>query len=270
MWRRLLELLGLRRRGSADGAPPMPGGPIPPLSGTIGDVLVRMDALEASLGPEDGVRWFNRLYLEVTRRVAAYDKDGPQASPGFLERLDVAFADLYFTALDAAGSAATLPDSYPYHAWKPLFAARRRRDVAPIQFALAGMNAHINHDLALGICAVCIERGVEPREGSPEHTDYQAVNPLIADAEEAVKGWLLTGALAELDREFHSVDDVVAVWSVVRARAAAWKRAEVLWHLRDEPALRDDYAEVNDRAVGLASGAILVPTGLPRQVAGGR
>jgi hypothetical protein len=260
MWRRLLELLGLRRR-----EPPLvPSGPISPTSGTIADVLARMEALDAQLGADDGVRWFNRLYLEVTRRVAAFDKGGPQASPGFLERLDVAFADLYFTALDAAGDGAALPDRYPYHAWKPLFEARRRRDVAPVQFALAGMNAHINHDLALGICAVCIERGVKPREGSPEHTDYQAVNPLIADAEESVKQWLLTGALKELDREFHSVDDVVAVWSVVRARAAAWKRAEVLWHLRDEPRLRDDYAEVNDRAVELTGRAMLVPVGLVR------
>src|SRR5918998_413889 len=133
MWRRLLELLGLRRR-----KPPLvPSGPVSPTSGTIADVLARMEALDAQLGPDDGVRWFNRLYLEVTRRVAGYDQGGPQASPGFLERLD----------------------------------------------------------LALGICSVCIERGVKPRERSPEHTDYQAVNPLIADAEKSVKGWLLTGAL---------------------------------------------------------------------------
>jgi hypothetical protein len=257
--RRLLERLGLRRR---EPEPPLvPAGPISPTTGTIDDVLARMEALDRELGPDDGVRWFNRLYLEVTRRVAAYDRGGKQESPGFLERLDVAFADLYFTALEAAGDGA-LPDRFPYRAWEPLFEARHHRGIAPVQFALAGMNAHINHDLALGICAVCIERGVEPRRGSPEHTDYQAVNPLIADAEKSVKDWLLTGALAELDREFQPVDDVVAVWSVERARAAAWTRAEVLWHLRKERVLRDDYAEINDRAVGLASRALLVPVGL--------
>jgi hypothetical protein len=124
------------------------------------------------------------------------------------------------------------------------------------------MNAHINHDLALGICAVCIERGVEPSGDSAEHADYLAVNPLIAQAEEAVKGWLLTGAVEELDREFRPVDDVVAVWSVERARDAAWTRGEVLWHLRNVPALRDEYVDINDHAVGLASSALLVPVGL--------
>ncbi|MEA2442294.1 MAG: hypothetical protein QOH76_3718 [Thermoleophilaceae bacterium] len=233
-----------------------------PASATIAEVLARIETLDRELGVDDGVRWFNKLYLEVTRRV--YEETAPQASPGFLERLDVAFADAYFTALAAAGAgeASELPDGYPYHAWKPLFAARRRRDVAPVQFALAGMNAHINHDLALGICAVCIERGVEPSGDSAEHADYLAVNPLIAQAEEAVKGWLLTGAVEELDREFRPVDDVVAVWSVERARDAAWTRGEVLWHLRNVPALRDEYVDINDHAVGLASSALLVPVGL--------
>jgi hypothetical protein len=242
-------------------APLVPDGPIPLETGTIDDVLARMEKLEQDLPADDGVRWFNKLYLAVTQRVAAYDKDGKQESPGFLERLDVAFANLYFTALDAAGAGAP-PHDFPYRAWAPLFEAREHRHIAPVQFALAGMNAHINHDLALGICAVCVDRGVRPHRGSPEHTDYQAVNPLIADAEKSVKGWLLTGALAELDRDFQPADDVVAVWSVEAARAAAWTRAEVLWHLRKEPALQADYANINDGAVGLASRALLVPVGL--------
>ena len=228
---------------------------------TVADVLARMEKIEGQVGPDDGVRWFNRLYLEVTQRVAVYDESGPQVAPGFLAQLDVAFADLYFTALDAADAGAP-PDGFPYRAWKPLFDARGRRDVAPVQFALAGMNAHINHDLALGIAAVCLARAVEPRSDSPEHEDYEAVNALIAEAEHTAKRWLMTGALKELDRDFHPADDVVAIWSVERARDAAWTRGTVLWHLRGESWLRDDYAEVNDHAVGLASRALLRPVGL--------
>jgi hypothetical protein len=221
-----------------------------------------MEALDRELPLHDGVKWFNRLYLEVTRRVAAYDQTGRQAAPPFLEHLDVAFAHLYFTALAEAGDAAELPADFAYHAWKPLFEARYRRDVAPVQFALAGMNAHINHDLALGICAVCIDSDLEPGTHTPQHSDYEAVNPLIAEVERSVKAWLLTGALADLDRVFNPADDVVAVWSVERARAAAWTRAQVLWQLRNEPSIRNDYAEINDRAAELASRALLVPVGL--------
>jgi hypothetical protein len=221
---------------------------------TIADVLARMEALDGSLPPDDGVRWFNRLYLEVTRAVAASEVTG---ADGFLEELDVEFAGAYFAAVDAVGASA----DFPYHAWKPLFEARHRRDIAPIQFALAGMNAHINHDLALGICAVCVTRDAEPGDDTPEHADYLAVNPLIADVEKRVKTWLLTDALADLDRDFGDVDDLVAIWSVERARDAAWIRAQVLWRLRDLPPLRDDYIEMNDRATELSSRALLMPGG---------
>ena len=225
---------------------------------TIEDVLSRMEELDRSLARDDGVRWFNRLYLEVTRSVAAQETD----AGSFLYALDVEFAGKWFAAVDAAGDAADLPPGFPYHAWKPLFEARHSRDIAPVQFALAGMNAHINHDLGLGVCDVCVARGVEPRTGSPEHTEYLAVNPLIKDVENRVKAWLLTDALAELDRDFGPVDDVVAIWSVERARDAAWVRAQLLWHLRDLPSLRDDYLEVNDRATELSSRGLLVPVGV--------
>jgi hypothetical protein len=76
-----------------------------------------------------------------------------------------------------------------------------------------------------------------------------------------MKKWLLTGAVAELDRAVAPADDLAAVWSVQRARDAAWIRAEVLWHLRDLPELKAAYLAVNDRATGLASRALLVPLG---------
>jgi hypothetical protein len=226
---------------------------------TIADVLARMEELDRTLPADDGVRWFNRLYLEVTRAVAANEAD---AAETFLAALDLYFAGAYFAALDAAGDGAELPTGFPYHAWKPLFEARHERDVAPVQYALAGMNAHINHDLAVGVCTVCVARGVEPRTDSPEHAEYLAVNPLIADVEARVKKWLLTDAVAELDRDFGPVDDVIAIWSVERARDAAWIRAQVLWHLRALPALRADYLEINDRATELQSRGLLVPVGL--------
>jgi hypothetical protein len=46
------------------------------------------------------------------------------------------------------------------------------------------------------------------------------------------------------------------------ARAAAWSRAKVLWTLRELPPLRHGYEEMNERAVGFAGRALLVPLGL--------
>jgi hypothetical protein len=232
---------------------------------TVAEVLERLEAIDSALPPGDGVKWFNKLYLEVTQQVAASAPGQHQAAPGFLEALDVAFGSFYFDAFDAAGSGAVLPAAYPFHAWKPLFEARFATDIAPVQFALAGMNAHINHDLAIGICDTCAARGTEPRDDSPEHEDYESVNGLIAKVEKQMKVWMMTGLLKELDLVFQPADDIVAVWNVQNARDAAWVSAEVIWSLRALPSLRMDYEAMNDRAVGFAGRALLAPVGLADQ-----
>jgi hypothetical protein len=240
----------------------------PPIEGesvghvnTIAQVLARMKKLDADLPPTDGVRWFNKLYMAVTQGVADNVGRMKQHAPGFLERLDVVFANLYFDALDAAAGHRHLPDSYPYRAWKPLFDRRQRRDIAPIQFALAGMNAHINHDLTLAAQDTCRDRGVGVKRGSGEYEDYTAVNTLIERVEREVKVWLLTGALGEVDRRFGPVDDIIAIWSVSAARDAAWTHAEVLSHLSDTGFVERHYRDVLDRTTGAYSRALLRPVG---------
>ncbi len=228
---------------------------------TVADVLARLTVIDAALPPTDGVKWFNKLYLEVTQQVATAPGEH-WAAPGFLEALDVLFAGRYFDAFDAAGNGSALPETYPFHAWKPLFEDRFETGIAPVQFALAGMNAHINHDLAIAVCDTCAGRGTEPDDDGAEHKDYESVNGLIARVEEKMKAWMMTGLLKELDLDFGPVDDVVAVWNVERARDAAWVGAKVIWSLRSLPPLRQDYEEMDDHAVGFASRALLTPVGL--------
>ena len=57
----------------------------------------------------------------------------------------------------------------------------------------------------------------------------------------------------------HRLDDVAAMWNVVRARDAAWTNAQALWALRDEPELSARYLTTLDRTVGLAGRGLLVP-----------
>jgi hypothetical protein len=230
---------------------------------TVADVLARLEEIDAALPTDDGVKWFNRLYLEMTQQVGA-DPPQHEAAPGFLAALDVVFARRYFAAYEAAGAGPKPPAFYPFHAWKPLFESRFATDVAPVQFALAGMNAHINHDLSIALVDLCEERGVKPTDDSPEHQDYEAINGMIARVEKQMKAWMMTGLLKDLDQTFDHLDhvgDVVAVWDIEAARDAAWVRAEVLWKLRDLSPLRQGYEEMNDRATGFAGRALLTPVG---------
>jgi hypothetical protein len=222
----------------------------------IEDVVARMTAIDRVLPPADGISCFNKLYLEVTKSVLSAVGQTAFADPGFLASLDVAFANLFFAALRAfeAGS----PDTP--HAWLPLFQARSSAAIAPIQFALAGMNAHINRDLPVALVDIFTVAGAPPSSDSPQYSDFERVNGLLAATEKQVKDQYLHGVMGKLDGEFHGVDDVVATWSVAAARQAAWTNGEVLWHLRGIDSIERAYLSTLDRTVGFASRGLLVAT----------
>jgi Family of unknown function (DUF5995) len=230
---------------------------------TIAEVIRRLGAIEESAPHSDGVACFARLYREVTEDVGAEVTQQDFADARFLETLDVRFAGLFFAALDAyAGEPSKTPP-----AWVPLFAQRSQRGIAPLQFALAGMNAHINRDLPVALITTCRELGHDLRESSPEHSDFERVDALLAQVETRVKSSYLTGWLAWVDRlvhRLHRIDDVLAMWDVSRARDAAWTNAQALWalgggELGAEPPLAGDYLLALDRMVGLASRGLLIP-----------
>jgi hypothetical protein len=223
---------------------------------TLDEVVERMVVLEAALPVGDGVGYFNKLYLEVTRAVVRRLRGGEFEQPRFLEHLAVLFSNAYFRALDdferdpAAVS----------RAWAPLLEARARKRVAPIQFVLAGMNAHINYDLPIGVVQTCESFGVSPRDGSAEHRDYLHLNAILGETQEEAKKWLLTGLLGVLDRALGRLDDVVASFSVVRAREAAWIHAKTLWEVRDQRELTRGYLDALEHTVGFAGRGLLRPT----------
>ena len=226
---------------------------------TVAEVIARMEAILQPLADSDGIACFTRLYLEVTEGVQAQLGGLSFADPRFLADLDVRFADLYFDAVDVASMPG--PSTVP-RAWAPLFEARSRRGVAPLQFAIAGMNAHINRDLPVAIVDSCERAGVGPKEGSPQHADYLRVNHVLASVESRVKEQYLTGWLHRIDRIVHRVhrlDDVVAMWDIGRARDAAWTNAEALWALRGNRDLSNRYLATLDRTVGLAGRGLLNP-----------
>jgi hypothetical protein len=224
----------------------------------VADVIERLRTIEASAPASDGVACFARLYLAVTEGVGADLAGRGFADARFLETLDVHIAELFFSALESYGRD---PASTP-SAWAPLFAQRSRHGIAPLQFALAGMNAHINRDLPVALVTTCRELGLALGEASPEHSDFERVDALLAQVERKVKSAYLTGWLAWIDRLVHRlrrIDDVVAMWDVDRARDAAWTNAQALWALGDVPPLADDYLLALDRMVGFASRGLLIP-----------
>ena len=226
-----------------------------PLPDRVDEVAELMRAIEKALPPRDGVRAFTSLYRAVTEDVDRRVRPEAFADAPFTRWLDVVFANLYFRALRAH----VLGPKRPPRAWAPLFEARGRRGVAPIQFALAGMNAHINRDLPLALVATCRARKVAPRRGSPQHADFRRVDGVLADTEARVKTEFATGLIGWADEALGELDDVLAMWNVRKARAAAWTNAETLWALRDLPLTAGRFALTLDRTVGFAGRGLLRP-----------
>ena len=213
-------------------------------------------ALDRSLPDSDGLKWFNRLYMQVTLSVRDAVTTTTFRDPAFLATLDIVFANLYFDAI-AAGDA--VPARAP-SAWQPLFECRHRRGIRPIQFALAGMNAHINRDLPEGIVRTYRATDGAPAEGSARHDDFNKVNDLLEAVETQIKAEFSTGLVMIIDVAGGDTDDAIAMWKVRAARATAWTNAEVLWALRSTPTLRQAFFSRLDSFTGFAGRGLLVPT----------
>lgn len=231
---------------------PVGRAPVPPTQpATVAEAVARLRAAGEGLDGSDGVGHFNRMYLRVTELVAQRLEDRAFENPGFMERLDVVFAGLYLEAVEAPGQ----PRS---PAWRPLFEQRRRAGVTPLQFAVAGMNAHINHDLALATVRTCRQLGMHPGSRGV-YADYLKVNALLAGVHEQVRQSLLGGVVLDLDREASPLLNLVGSWSISRARDAAWQQALVLWELRASPELTRSYLDALARSVGLVTRQLLTP-----------
>jgi len=221
-----------------------------PAPATVAQVIATMQRIDDCMANDDGLKWFNLLYLNVTRQVDLQ----PVASwkdPAWLLGLDVVFAGFYLRALagllnDDPGVASS---------WSAVFEARYQTGVDRIQFALAGMNAHINHDLALALLAADAQMGVVPGLVSPQHVDYQAVNVLLESLIPPTLQMLAADTLGVLAEDTGKVGRLLAFWDICRARDLAWDFAG---HLRDlSGTVRQAALDAQDQVTGVLGRAIL-------------
>jgi len=121
----------------------------------IDAVIARMAALAQELRRTGDRRLaFHATYLRTTRAVAAALRAGAFADTDWVDRWDVAFAQLYLDALDADRRGEPVPAP-----WAVAFgAAKRQPEVPAVRHVLLGMNAHINYDLPQALLAVISDK----------------------------------------------------------------------------------------------------------------
>jgi hypothetical protein len=222
---------------------------------TVDGVLARMREIDADLPPADGVAVFNRIYLQVTERIAAILADGPAGKKPFrdgvvMADLDVRFANLWLAAYEADAARRSVP-----RAWRPLFEARRSK-LLPIQYAIAGMNSHIEHDLPIAVVETCRAHRLEPDQ---LHHDYEAVNAVLAQVEAPIRRSFLDDVGRDVDDRLNPVVHLVSSWNIDKARDLSWVTVETLWALRRTRFLRDRFRDSLGHTVGMTSRALLSP-----------
>ncbi|WP_223183684.1 MULTISPECIES: DUF5995 family protein [unclassified Streptomyces] len=226
-----------------------PPGPVP----AVASIVERMRALRSAWHPSDGVAVFNRVYLTVTEEIGRAIESGDFADRRAAATLDVRFAERYLMAVDAVALGGPAPAC-----WRPLFHFRRHPGVRPLQFALAGINAHIGHDLALAVVCACHDLECEPADLEDE---YDRVGDLLVLLEERIREELMPGP--DLLEIADPLTHLLGCWSLDRARDGAWLAARSLWQLRGLPALAEEFAERLDRSVGLVGRMLLTPLAGP-------
>jgi hypothetical protein len=151
-------------------------------------VLARMDALLKAMPPDlDTQRTFLATYRRTTVAVGEQVEQGRFEDPGWVDRWDVAFADLYVSALEARVAGREVP-----RPWRLAFAAPQ--DLPPLRRLLLGINAHINYDLPQSLIAVI----------GPEEFDRPALLARRQRDHERIDT-ILSGRVSAEDAELSSV-----------------------------------------------------------------
>jgi hypothetical protein len=225
---------------------------------SVADVLRVMETIDATCADDDGLKWFNWLYMTVTKAVEERVSAGEFQDAAWMATLDVQFASLYFNALKANLTGGRAPGC-----WQAMLEQRRQVAIARIQFAVAGINAHINHDLPEALVTTCKAAGIVPQHGSAQYTSYTALNTTLDSLIDAAKKELHFRLLGDALPDVSHLNATLEAWSVQAAREAAWTNAEILWQLAGTEILAAAFLENLDGLTELASRTLLVPVPMP-------
>jgi hypothetical protein len=195
---------------------------------SIPEVVERLAAIRQAAvasspnGERNGVACFAKLYGIITENVG----DTEFEDPDFLTRFDLEFARRYLRALVAyARDPADAPLS-----WRTQLDLRDDARIAPVQFAAAGVNAHINFDLAGALLDTW--QAFPPND--TRHRDYEKLNDIFEARMDGLRETFNSLLSAGPDG---AVWDRFANWAcdlLIRfTRDLAWDRAIEVWQSPD-------------------------------------
>jgi hypothetical protein len=205
----------------------------------IADLIARMTAMLELLRAEgDQRQYFLGTYLRTTIAVAQALERGSFADPGWVERWDIAFANLYLEALEDAQAGRR-----PARPWAIAFGAPA--ELAALRHVLLGMNAHINYDLPQALVAVITDEQFDDAALlARRQADHQVIDDVLAvrvaaEGDELAK---VSGPPSRVDRMLGSVSRLATQRFLREGRQKVWANAIALNRARRQGP--DAYARV--------------------------
>ena len=177
--------------------------------------------LEPLQANRDQRRYFHATYQRTTIAVAEEIKRGGFADAEWVERWDVAFADLYLEALEAS-----LAGRHPARPWDIAFGAPA--NLPALRHVLLGMNAHINYDLPQALLAVITdEQFGDAALLARREADHRAIDEVLASRVSAEDDELarISGPTPLLDRLLRPFNRLGTQRFLREAREKVWANA---------------------------------------------
>lgn len=197
---------------------------------TAEDVVKWLQELERCFSSGRDLRGvFATAYLQISEAISAELAGRGFEDNDWSEAYMVRFANLYREALLhwEAGETATVSK-----AWRISFELARKQEGFIIQHLLLGINAHINHDLALAL----VQAGLDS-DREKKYRDHTRINQILGKATEELKSEVAdryAPILNRIDEISGEISNDVANFSIPKAREHAWTFAVALDSARSE------------------------------------
>jgi hypothetical protein len=174
-------------------------------------------------------RFFLGTYLRTTEAVGtAIDQAGFE-DPEWVERWDVAFAELYLDALSAQESCG--PDALP-RPWRLAFEAPA--SLPPLRHVLLGINAHVNYDLPQALLAVITDADfADPALMDRRRRDHERIDGLLSSRVGAEDAELSTSGKTWLDRVLTPLNRLGSKRFLRESRQKVWHNTVELQRARE-------------------------------------
>ena len=187
------------------------------MSGSVESVVETMQTRLDELAPEHAhLREFLATYQRTTFAVGKAVDLGVFEDPEWVEAWDVAFAELYLTALDTYLAGGT-----PSRPWRVTFEAPA--DLPGLRQVLLGINAHVNDDLPQALLAVIPDEDfADPSVLARRRLDHERIDGVLASRVAAEDAELSAQGRTMLDRVLQPLNRLSSRRFLREARQKVW------------------------------------------------